>query len=78
MSGHKDVICDATTRGGAIRMLTILDEYTRECHVLRADHALKSADVVEWMGRAIQEHGAAAYLRRDNGSESKHSVDSLP
>lgn len=50
-------------------MLTILDEYTRECHVLRADRALKSADVLEWMGRAIAEHGAPGYLRSDNGPE---------
>ena len=64
-----DFICDGTTRGGAIRMLTILDEYTRECHVLRADRALKSTDVLEWMGRAIAEHGAPRYLRSDNGSE---------
>ena len=42
-----DFICDGTTRGGALRMLTILDEYTRECHVLRADRALKSGDVLE-------------------------------
>lgn len=48
-----DFISDATTRGGALRMLTILDECTRECHVLRADRALKSADVLEWMGKAI-------------------------
>ena len=41
VTGHKDFICDATTRGGAIGMLTILDEYTRVCHVLRADRALK-------------------------------------
>jgi len=52
-----------------LRMLTILDEYTRECHVLRADRALRSADVLEWMGKAIQEHGAPEYLRSDNGSE---------
>ncbi len=50
-------------------MLTILDEYTRECHVLRADRALKSADVLEWMGKAIADHGAPEYLRSDNGSE---------
>ena len=50
-------------------MLTILDEYTRECHVLQADRALKSGDVLEWMAKAIQEHGAPAYLRSDNGSE---------
>jgi len=64
-----DFICDGTTRGGALRILTILDEYTRECHVLRADRALKSGDVLEWMSRVIQEHGAPAYLRSDNGSE---------
>jgi transposase InsO family protein len=64
-----DFICDGTTRGGALRMLTILDEYTRECHVLRADRALKSGDVLEWMSRAIQQHGSPAFLRSDNGSE---------
>ena len=34
-----DFIADATVRGEASRMLTILDEHTRECHVLRADRA---------------------------------------
>lgn len=74
-AGHRghvwswDFITDATERGGSLRMLTILDEFTRECHVLRADRALKSADVLEWMGRAIAEHGAPDYLRSDNGPE---------
>ena len=39
-----DFIADATVRGGALKMLTILDEYTRECHVLWAERALKAAD----------------------------------
>lgn len=64
-----DFIADATVRGRALRMLTILDEYTRECHMLRADRALRSVDVLEWMGKAIQEHEAPEYLRSDNGSE---------
>jgi hypothetical protein len=34
-----------------MRMLTILDEYTRECHMLRADRALNIDDVLEWMGK---------------------------
>ncbi len=50
-------------------MLTILDEHTRECHVLRADRALKAADVLEWLGKAIEVHGAPKYLRSDNGPE---------
>ena len=64
-----DFIADATVRGGALRMLTILDEHTRECHVLRADRALRSQDVLEWLGKAIEEHGAPQYLRSDNGPE---------
>ena len=50
-------------------MLSILDEHTRECHVLRADRALRSADVLEWLQKAIKEHGAPQYLRSDNGPE---------
>jgi transposase InsO family protein len=64
-----DFIADATVRGGALRMLTILDEHTRECHVLRADRALRSEDVLEWLKKAVQEHGAPEYIRSDNGSE---------
>lgn len=64
-----DFIADATVRGGALRMLTILDEFTRECHVLRADRALKSSDVLQWLKKAIEQHGAPEFIRSDNGSE---------
>jgi len=64
-----DFIADATVRGGALKMLTILDEHTHECHVLRADRALKARDVLEWLQRAIEQHGAPKYLRSDNGPE---------
>jgi transposase-like protein len=64
-----DFIADATVRGGALRMLTVLDEYTRECHVLRADRALKSTDVIALVQQAIAQHGAPEFIRSDNGSE---------
>jgi hypothetical protein len=47
----------------------ILDEYTRECHVLWAERALKSADVLHWLQKAVEQHGAPEFLRSDNGSE---------
>jgi hypothetical protein len=50
-------------------MLTILDEYTRECHVLWAERALKPADVLCWLQKAVAQHGAPEFLRSDNGSE---------
>ena len=65
-----DFIADATVRGGALRMLTILDEFTRECHVvLRADWAPRSEDVLEWLHKAIQAHDAPECLCSDTGSE---------
>ncbi len=64
-----DFISDATVRGGPLKMLTILDEFTRECHVLRPERALRAAEVLAWLERAIQAHGAPAYLRSDNGPE---------
>ncbi len=64
-----DFISDATVRGGVLKMLTILDEHPRECHVLRPERALRAADGLAWLERAIKEHGAPAFLRSDNGPE---------
>ena len=44
-----DFVSDATVRGGALKMLTILDEHTRERHVLRPDRAMRAADVLTWL-----------------------------
>ena len=57
-----DFIADATRRGGALRMLTVLDESTRECHGLRADRALKSADAIALVKTAIAQHGAPEFI----------------
>jgi putative transposase len=64
-----DFIADATVRGGTLKRLTILDEYTRECHVLWAERAMKAADVLHWLQKAVEQHGAPEHLRSDNGSE---------
>ena len=37
--------------------------------MLRPERALRAADVLAWLERAFQEHGAPAFLRRDNGPE---------
>ena len=50
-------------------MLTVLDEYTRECHVLSADRTLKSQDVINLVKSAVELHGAPEHIRSDNGSE---------
>lgn len=64
-----DFIHDRTMRGGPLRMLTVLDEYTRECRCIHVDRRINAVKVQRIMARLIHEHGAPEYIRSDNGSE---------
>ena len=64
-----DFISDRTDNGGKLRILSILDEYSRECLVLHVARQLTAADLVEVMERLVAQRGAPAHLRSDNGSE---------
>jgi putative transposase len=60
-------VSDYTERGGRLRAFNLIDEYTRECHCIHADRAIKAIDVLELLQAAISEHGAPEYIRSDNG-----------
>lgn len=64
-----DFIHDRTVRGGALKMLTVVDEYTRECHLIHVARRICSEHVLSQLFRLIQLHGAPEYIRSDNGSE---------
>jgi len=64
-----DFVADATVHGGTLRMLTVLDEHTKEVHVLRPERRIGSADVIALVQAAITQHGAPEFIRSDNGSE---------
>jgi transposase InsO family protein len=51
------------------RMLTIIDEYTRECLAVKVDRKLNSTDVVDVLLDLFAIHGVPDYIRSDNGSE---------
>jgi transposase InsO family protein len=64
-----DFLEGRTERGGKLRMLTVLDEYTRECltiHVARSISSRQVIGVLEWL---FLLHGAPGHLRSDNGPE---------
>ena len=44
-----DFVADRTHDGRAFRMLTVIDEYTRECLAIVVDRRLRSTDVIEAM-----------------------------
>ena len=64
-----DFVEDQTNDGREIRMLTILDEFTRDCLAIRVGRRLNSKDVVMAISRLFIHKGIPDYIRSDNGAE---------
>jgi putative transposase len=64
-----DFIFDWTEQGRQLKMLVVLDEYTRECHKIKVGLQLDSNDVIAVLAELIGLHGAPQYVRSDNGGE---------
>ena len=64
-----DFVHDRTDNGGPLKMMTLIDEYTRKCLDIRVARQLTSTDVLSVLSEAIDEEGAPSYIRSDNGSE---------
>tara|TARA_B110000438_G_scaffold223572_1_gene217188 strand:- start:747 stop:1169 length:423 start_codon:yes stop_codon:yes gene_type:complete len=64
-----DFVSDFTERGGKLRVFNLIDEFTKECHCIHSDRAIKATDVLRSLKEMITEHGAPKYIRSDNGPE---------
>jgi len=64
-----DFVSDLLSDGRKIRMLTVLDEYERECLAIVVGFHLTWEDVVECLEHLFVHRGLPAYIRSDNGSE---------
>jgi putative transposase len=64
-----DFIEDRTEKGGKLRILAIIDEYTRECLVIRIEPSIPAHTVVEVLEWLFLTSGVPKYLRSDNGPE---------
>ena len=64
-----DFVMDRTHDGRAFRMLTVIDEYTRECLAIVVDRKLRSADVIETLAELFLTQGLPEHIRSDNGPE---------
>jgi putative transposase len=64
-----DFVADRTSDGRAIRMLTLIDEFTRECLAIDVARSLKSEDVLERLSDLFVRRGVPTYIRSDNGAE---------
>ena len=64
-----DFVADRLSNGKKIRMLTVIDEYSRKCLAIRVESGLKSDDVLETLSDLFITEGLPDYIRSDNGSE---------
>jgi transposase InsO family protein len=64
-----DFMMARTSNGRPLRLLTIIDEYTRECLAIRVARNLTSEDVLEELHLLFMVRGVPEHIRSDNGSE---------
>lgn len=64
-----DFVQDRLCNGKKIRILTVIDEYTRKCLRLQVGYSLKADDVLQVLADLFLTEGTPEYIRSDNGSE---------
>jgi len=64
-----DFVEDRTHDGRKIRMLNIIDEFTRECLAIRVSRRLNATDVVDMLSDLFILRGILGHIRSDNGPE---------
>ena len=64
-----DFVADQLTDGRRFRILTVIDNCTRECLALVADTSLSGARVVRELDAVIRQRGRPDTIVSDNGTE---------
>jgi putative transposase len=64
-----DFVADAIATGRGIRVLTVVDTFTRECLSLEVDTSLSSRRVTRSLEEVIEQRGMPETIRCDNGPE---------
>jgi transposase InsO family protein len=64
-----DIVHDRTHDGRPLRMLVLVDEYSRECLSIDVARRLSSEDVLERLAWLFATRSVPQFIRSDNGSE---------
>lgn len=69
-----DFVSGQTHDGRSLRLLTLIDEYTRECLAIRVARNLNSLDVIDALADVMLVRGVPQHMRSDNGPEMTAKV----
>ena len=64
-----DFVEDETENGTRFRVLTLIDEHTRQCLAAHVDWSIRAVDVITVVEAAMARYGVPRHLRSDNGPE---------
>ena len=64
-----DFVSDRTEDGRRVRILTLIDEYTRECLALPVERRMGSRQVMETLSEVMLWRGVPEHIHSDNGPE---------
>ena len=64
-----DFLTDRTEDGRQLRLLAVIDEYTRECLAIEVGHSFTAHDVIGVLQYLFAVRGAPQHIRSDNGPE---------
>src|SRR5215216_2394299 len=64
-----DFVMDLTEEGRRLKMMPVVDEYTRECLSIDVERSITAEDVVETLASLFRRRGEPSFIRSDNGPE---------
>jgi len=64
-----DFVIDRIEDGGRLKLLAVVDEYTRECLYLDAERSVTAKEVVKTLSALFDQRGEPSFVRSDNGPE---------
>src|SRR5260370_21452443 len=64
-----DIVHDQTEIGSPFRILTLIDEYTKQALATHVAWSIRAVDAITVIEAAIERYGAPEHLRSDNGPE---------
>lgn len=64
-----DFVIDRTEDGRRLKMMPIVDEYSRECLTIEVERSITAEDVVRILRALFERRGEPSFIRSDNGPE---------
>jgi transposase InsO family protein len=64
-----DFVFDETEDGRALKILPVVDEFSRKCLTIEVGRSITAQAVIRVLERLFEEHGEPEYMRSDNGPE---------